>query len=265
MDPRRDLWHMREPPRPRRIAVMLKTILYLHIAGGTAALLSMAIPLLAVKGGRTHRRSGWVFVGGMTVVSITALLLSGARYFFDPRPEAKAFALFLFYIAILTGESVSSGIRALRTKDRTGHRAHWWDVGLASLLTLTSVAMAGYGISSGRTLFAWFSILGFVNGIQALYYWLRPPTHRMQWWFRHMTGMLGSCIAATTAFLVVNAPLAGVSRGSWIVWITPGVVGGIATRLWVAYYKRLFNGSRRATSRTSPAVLAEAPYTLSRT
>ena len=129
-------------------------ILYLHIAGGSAALLSMFIPLLSRKGGRTHRRSGWIFVAGMTIVSLTALALSAARYVFDPRPEAKAFALFLFYIAILTGESVSSGIRALRTKDRSVHRTYAWDIGLASLLTLTAVAMAGYGLASGRVLFA---------------------------------------------------------------------------------------------------------------
>jgi len=223
---------------------MLKTILYLHIAGGTAALLSMVIPLVTPKGARTHRRSGWVFVGGMTVVSITALLLSGARFFFDPRPDAKAFSLFLFYIAILTGQSVASGISAIRAKDRATHAAPWWDIGLASVLMLTSVGMAGYGIATGYMLFTWFSILGFVNAAQALRYWLRPPAHRMHWWFRHMTSMLGSCIAAVTAFLVVNAPLAGVSRGSLIVWITPGVVGGIGTRLWVAYYRRRFAGAR---------------------
>jgi heme/copper-type cytochrome/quinol oxidase subunit 4 len=224
---------------------MLKMILYLHITGGSAALLSMFIPLVTRKGGRAHRRSGWVFVGGMGVVSITALALSAGRYFLDPRPDAKAFALFLFYIAILTGESVSSGIRALRTKDRAVHRTYWWDIGLASLLTLTAVAMAGYGVASGRMLFAWFSIIGLVNGIQGLFYWLRPQTDRMHWWFRHMTSMLGSCIAATTAFLVVNAPLAGVSRGSLIVWITPGVVGGVATTLWTRYYRRRF--AKRAT------------------
>src|SRR5690349_21412348 len=109
---------------------MLKMFLYLHIAGGSAALLSMLIPLVARKGGRTHRRSGWVFVTGMSVVSLTALVLSAARYLLDPRPEAKAFALFLFYIAILTGEGVSSGIRTLRTKDRSVHRTYAWDVGL---------------------------------------------------------------------------------------------------------------------------------------
>src|SRR5436309_2226027 len=132
MDRSRDLRHMRGSRRSRRIGAMLKMILYLHIAGGSAALLSMFIPLVAPKGGRTHRRSGWVFVSGMTIVSITALALSAARYFYDPRPEAKAFALFLFYIAILTGNAVSAGVRVLRTKNRTEAHTHPWDIGLAS-------------------------------------------------------------------------------------------------------------------------------------
>ncbi len=63
---------------------MMTSILYLHIAGGAAALLSMLIPLLTKKGGLTHRRAGWVFVSGMTIVSITALLLAGARWWGDP-------------------------------------------------------------------------------------------------------------------------------------------------------------------------------------
>lgn len=219
---------------------MLKMLLYLHVAGGSAALVSMLIPLGTRKGSRAHRRGGWVFVAGMALVSVTALALSGARYVLDPRPDAKAFALFLFYIAILTGESVSSGVRALRTKDGAAHRTYAWDIALSSLLMVTSVAMAGYGVSSGRPLFGWFSIIGLVNGIQGLIYWTRPQTDRMHWWFRHMTSMLGSCIAATTAFLVVNAPAAGFSRTSLIVWTTPGVVGGIATQVWTRYYRRKF-------------------------
>jgi hypothetical protein len=219
---------------------MLKMILYLHIAGGSAALLSMIVPMVTRKGGLTHRRSGWVFVGGMTIVSVTALALSVARYLFDPRPEAKAFALFLFYIAVLTGAGVSSGVRALRTKDRTIARSYAWDIGLAALLTLTALGMAAYGIRSGRVLFVGFSVIGLVNGAQGLKYWLRPPTHRMHWWFQHMSSMLGSCIAATTAFLVVNAPQAGLSRLSLIVWFTPALIGAPAIAIWTAYYKRRF-------------------------
>ena len=58
---------------------MLTSILYLHIAGGSAALLSMFIPLVTKKGGLTHRRAGWVFVSGMTIVSITALPAGGCQ------------------------------------------------------------------------------------------------------------------------------------------------------------------------------------------
>lgn len=265
MGPGHDLRHMRNTLPPRRIACMLKMLLYLHIAGGSTALASMAIPLVARKGARVHRASGWVFVGGMTVVSLTALALSAARYLTDPRPEAQAFALFLFYIAILTGEGVSSGVRALRTKGRTAPRGFAWDIGLSSLLTATAVAMAVYGVAAGHLLFALFSIIGLANGIQGLAYWLRPRANCMHWWFHHMTSMLGSCIAATTAFLVVNAPFASLSRGSLMVWLTPSLVGGIATRLWVQYYRRKFSGSRQATKGTSPAAAAVAPYRLSRT
>jgi len=75
---------------------MLKMILYLHIAGGSAALFSMFIPMVAPKGGVTHRRAGWVFVSGMTLVSITALPLSAARYFLDPRPKPRRSHCFSF-------------------------------------------------------------------------------------------------------------------------------------------------------------------------
>ena len=239
-----DVRHMRGCERMGRIGGMLNMILYLHIAGGSAALLSMFIPLATRKGGRTHRRFGWVFVGGMTIVSITALALSGARYFYDPRPEAKAFALFLFYIAILTGNAVSVGVRVLRLKERTGIHTHPWDLGLSALLTLTSIAMAIYGIVTSRALFAVFSVIGLVAGTQGLWYWLRTPTCRMHWWFRHMSAMLGACIAATTAFLVTNATTMGFSRGALIVWLAPSIIGTPLTALWIAYYRRRFAGAR---------------------
>jgi len=243
---------------------MLKMILDLHIAGGSAALASMFIPMVARKGGTTHRRSGWVFVAGMTTVSITALALSAARYLTDPRPEAKAFALFLFYIAILTGEGVSSGIRVLRAKNRPG-RAGVWDIGLSTLLTATAVAMMVYGIVASRLLFTGFAVIGLVNGIRGLICAFAAPREQMHWWFRHMSSMLGSCIAAVTAFLVVNAPQAGFSRVSLVVWFTPAIVGSIAIGTWTQYYKRRFSGSRRASRGTFPAAAAEDLYTLPRT
>jgi len=187
---------------------MLKSLLYLHIAGGSAALLSMLVPLLTKKGGRSHRRAGWVFVTGMTVVSITAFLLSAARFLSDPTSQGQQAGAFLFFVSILTAAGVSAGMRVLRTKTRTSPHRSPWDLGLAGLLTLASIAALCYGFIAGRSLFTVFSVVGLLSGGSQLAYWLRVPTHPMHWWFEHMGSMLGSCIAATTAFLVVNADAA---------------------------------------------------------
>ena len=92
---------------------MLKLTLLSHVLGGSTALLSMFIPILSRKGGSLHRRAGWIFVGGMTTVSITAFILGGARFLTDPRPEARQMGLFLFYISLLTSTSVSARLGEL--------------------------------------------------------------------------------------------------------------------------------------------------------
>ena len=261
--------HARASP-PRQNAPMMKILLALHIAGGSAALLSMFVPMVTRKGGRAHRRAGWVFVAGMGVVSLTALLLSGWRFFFDPRPEVKTGALFLFYIAILTAAGVSTGVRVLRVRHVASGatrkpRASSWDVGISSLLLATSVGMAAFGLMTGLPLFAAFSVIGFLSGGGQLAYWLRQPSHHMHWWFEHMTSMLGSSIAATTAFLVVNAERFGAPDGSLLVWLAPTIIGSPAIAVWTMYYRRKFAtspGGRRGTSPPAPAVV---PYTPSRT
>ena len=107
-------------------------------------------------------------------------------------------------------------------------------------LTTGSVATLGYGLAMRQPLFAAFSFIGIANGISQLSYWLRPPTHRMHWWFEHMGAMLGSCIAATTAFLVVNAGRLGLETFSLAVWLAPTVVGVPTIVLWTRYYRQKF-------------------------
>jgi hypothetical protein len=62
----------------------------------------------------------------------------------------------------------------------------------------------------------------------------------MHWWFEHMSSMLGACIAATTAFSVVNANNLGLQTFSLIVWLAPSVVGVPAIAIWTRYYRRKF-------------------------
>jgi uncharacterized membrane protein len=215
-------------------------LLQIHIAGGGAALLSMVVPMVARKGGLLHRRAGWVFVTGMTVVSITAFGLSALRFLTDPTPAGRAAGLYLFFVAILTGASVSAGVRVLRTRQRPAVHRGTWDLGVASLLTAASVGLFAFGLTTRQPLFVAFSIIGLINGTGQLRYWLRPPQHHMHWWFEHMSQMLGACIAATTAFLVVNAGRLGTDTFSLAVWLTPSLIGGPAIFLWTTYYRRRF-------------------------
>ena len=219
---------------------MLTSILYLHVTGGSAALLSMLIPLLTKKGGLTHRRAGWVFVSGMTVVSITALLLAGYRWATDSSLQGREAGAFLFFVAILTATSVSGGVRVLRAKTRTAPHRHPWDLGLPALLIASSIAAAVHGLSTGNHLFTAFSVIGFFSGSGNLAYWMTPQTHPMHWWFEHMSSMLGACIAATTAFSVVNANNLGLQTFALLVWLAPSAIGIPTIAIWTRYYRRKF-------------------------
>src|SRR5687767_3701679 len=165
----------------RQNRVMTQPILAIHIAAGSIALASMLVPMITMKGGRTHRRAGWVFVASMAVVTVTALLLSGGRLLFDPRPEAKEFGFFLLVVALLSGSAVSAGVRVLRFRSRAAARLHWWDTGLPAILGVASLSLGAYGLAKGEILFVAFSGLGLINAGGSLRYWLRPPTSPMHW------------------------------------------------------------------------------------
>lgn len=252
---------------------MLKLILVVHVAAGVTALTSMWIPMLARKGARLHRRAGNVFVGAMSTVSVSALVLATARIVFDTRPAAQRGGVFLLLVAVLTAASVSTGVRVLRTKGRTRPQLHWWDIGLSGVLVAGSAGAVFYAVAAREPLFGIFGGLGLVNGSGQLAFWLRAPRSPMHWWFEHMGSMLGACIAATTAFLVTNAPRLGFEHTALAVWVAPGLIGAPAIALWIGYYRRRFDAgppkARRAIAHSATADSGRpapdsAPYTLPR-
>lgn len=233
---------------------MLTLILALHIAAGSLALAAMVVPLTVRKGGPLHRRAGWVFVGGMAMVSLTAFVLSAARIVTSTTADGRAAGLFLFQVALLTAAGVSAGVRVLRFKKRSAPHRHPWDLGLSGALVIASVGMTAFGLSTGRSLPIAFSVIGLLTGGGQLSYWLRTPSHPMHWWFEHLGTMIGSCIAATTAFLVVNASRMGLDSFGLLVWLTPTIVGVPLVAFWNGYYRRRFAGTLAPTPRHASPV-----------
>lgn len=69
------------------------SILPVHIAAGTFALVSGYIALYAMKGGTVHRKSGLAFVGAMAVMSLTGALIA----FLGQEPVSVIAGLLTFY------------------------------------------------------------------------------------------------------------------------------------------------------------------------
>jgi uncharacterized membrane protein len=224
---------------------LLDALRTVHVTAGATGLLSLWIPLVSAKGGRLHRRVGWVFVIAMAIVSVTALWLCGYR-FWVAWPGLNVRATFLGFLGLVTGSSTYKGVRVLRTKDRQvgGRRAV--EVALPLLQLATGVATAGLGIVHGMTLLIVAGPLGVLGAWGDLRYWLRAPRGRMQWWYEHMNGMVGSSIAAITAFLVQDAVSGG--RHPLVFWLGPTLVGVPLLALWQRYYRRRFDRSRDETT-----------------
>lgn len=225
------------------------------------------VPVAASKGGRLHVRIGWVYAGCMAVVVFTAFCMSGlafaiplrVRYFTHALSAGEAAriirgsretAFFLAYLGAVTLAAGWQGISVLRTRrDPKSLRTPFaWGLNIA--VVLAAIGSLSLGIYAGIPIFMAMSIVGFLVGGGNLSYLLRGPATKMDWWYQHLSSMMGTGIAGYTAFIAfggrhVFAPLVP-SQYAVVFWILPTVIGSPAIALTTAYYKRKFHDRRPA-------------------
>lgn len=218
----------------------LQLVTALHIGAALTALATLPIPLIAKKGGRLHRRVGRVYASAMIVGSLSGGTMALFRLAQQPDPLQRQHDLHLLYASLLTGASVSMGLRALRTKHAIRPRGNWLDVTLSSLLVAGGISMIAYGAIVGAPLLVFFTPIGVSIGAAQLWHWLKPQRTRIDWWFQHMGGMFGSAVGALTAFESVNAPRVHLGHFSLWIWLGQMSVGAVAYVVWRAYYQRRF-------------------------
>ena len=217
---------------------MKSTLIYSHIIGGVIVLLTGIIAMLIQpKGNKLHKRIGLIYYFTMIYVALSSVV---SMLLFD-------FFFFLFPIAIFSFHLVYSGFRA--TKQAKTNTIAWYDWLVAYGTFLIGFALFGYGVNviyceNNMPLAILSMVFGLFIALSGFgdvkIYKKLQEQGKMWWWFHHMRGMLGSYIAAFTAFLVQNGEYFHWGNAQIILWVAPGVLGGFGIGIWSKYYREKF-------------------------
>lgn len=213
----------------------MRAFLAVHVAAGTSAFVLAPLALLTAKGGRAHRRLGRIYFWAMAVVAVTALVM--ALY----RP-----VLFLALVAVFSFYSAFIGYRVLGQKaaykgEKVATALDWF-AAAATFAASTALAMLGavkpalvqrLGIPA-----IVFGLIGMWISGSTAWRFTHPPKAKMFWWYAHLAGMLGSYIAAWTAFSVVT--IGPLLHHAWWIWIVPTGIGVPAIVMITNYYETKF-------------------------
>lgn len=242
-------------------ALLHDALLVLHVACGFVALVVLWIPLFSRKGGRLHRTTGKLYALFMLVVVVTALVLSGLSFVvpvaLDPDAarltgepladyvrQRRMVAGFLAYLALITLTSGWHGLGALRHKRDPREMRTPATLALFGASILAGLAIFAVGVSEGSIVFMALAVIGPVVGISGLRFVSRPAAGPMEWWFEHMGGMIGTAIAANTAFLVFGGNrLLPFELEGWLAvvpWLLPTLIGVPAIQLLERKYRARF-------------------------
>lgn len=244
------------------MAGLFLSLRWAHVAAGSIALVLFWIPVIAPKGGRAHVRAGWFYGLCMSVVVVTAFVMSALafsaplaiRHFTRPLSaaeishfvrEQRVFATFLAYLAGVTLALGWQGIRAVETRRATKNMNIAFGLVLNLAIVIGGLTVLALGIKYRSGPLIGLSPLGPLLGAQNLRYLLNGPRSRMHWWYMHLGSMVGTGIAGYTAFLVFGAsrlfPKLARSQMSTLFWILPILIGVPAIRMTVDHYRRKFH------------------------
>jgi uncharacterized membrane protein len=213
----------------------MRAFLAIHIAAGTSAFVLAPLALITAKGGKAHRRWGKIYFWAMAVVAVTAMVM--AIY----RP-----ILFLALVAIFSFYSAFTGYRVLGQKaaykgEKTATALDWFAAGFtfvaSALLAFFGAVKPALVQNLGIPAIV-FGCIGMWIAATTAWAFTHRPKEKMFWWYAHLSGMLGSYIAAWTAFSVVT--IGPLLHGAWWIWVVPTGIGVPAIVMTRGYYHRKF-------------------------
>ena len=209
-------------------------MLVVHIAGGVIALLAGLVSIFSVKGSSTHRLVGKIYFVGMTAVFIGAVFTAIGHH----KDFLLMVGFFSYYLTV-------RGYRVLFLKKLPeGQKAKsidWMIIIVSATFIFTLLGWGVWALRMGASIGIAAVLFGSVGSIFLLLdikKFIRPPKEKMHWWYSHIGSMGGSYISAVSAFVVVNIEL---PQYQWVLWILPGILGGILITRTIRIYKVRFS------------------------
>ncbi len=210
------------------MGTLYSTIVILHIAVGTVALVTYWVAALARKGGTLHRGAGKGFLLAMIGVILTALPLAGFQFF----RGQWAGGMFLSYLVILVASACWSGWFAIRYKRQPErfYGATQLALGMACGVAGATVSIVGFTL--GSMLLGFFGLVGVSVVFESVRAY-RKTERPANWWLReHYGAMIGNGVATHIAFLGIGLrsllPETGWSVLQYGAWFGPLLVAIVA-------------------------------------
>lgn len=238
-------------------------LLKLHIALGVIALLLFWLPMLSRKGSQLHRKSGRYYGHIMKVVAFSGLVMTcmvwfdpigikGAGFIVDGQIQQRKLNffmmlnLFLFLLSLLTWVTIRHATGTLLCKQNRDPLKHWSYQGPVWLLVIVAFYGGWQGYKFGMPLVMVFAGISLVTSFGILTYLHTKTVTNNRWLIEHASAMIGSGIAAYTAFFAFGgrALFEELLTGHWMMvpWLIPSLIGIPAT-IW--FKRRLSQPARK--------------------
>jgi uncharacterized membrane protein len=189
--------------------------LAVHITGGSTGLIAGTINMIRKKGDHIHRMAGRFFFYGMLTAAAAALVMSAIHTNY-----------FLFITGVFTIYMVTTGRRYLSLRgDQKPKPIDWASAAFMLFFAVLFIGSGIYKLANGQTFGFVFLVFGAI-GMSMVRADIKNYTGKTDlkntWLVLHLQRMIGTYIAAITAFLVVNLPHSIMpSYLSFIPWLLP--------------------------------------------
>lgn len=222
--------------------------LAIHIAAGSIALITGAFDLVAPKGGLRHRWAGRIFAFSMYAVALSALILS-----------AVIGSAFFFCLGIFTFYMTWNGQRAAKFRTVELRRIDMLIL-LIGVLNTAAMFLLGNPILIGLGILSAVLISGEIRMLLRVHKDRTAP--RNAWLRRHIGMIIGSYIATSTAFLVVNS--SSDLWPAWLPWALPSMIGVPIIVYWSAKLTKADRpkGDQRAAGASTSRSSSKMPSSL---